>query len=181
MLKFLKSFGLGLLYMILMPILLVILALYAIYGLYNFFVELIKALVRFFSGKPFFPPFEEDIKAERILNRGLDADKPSETAPAAPAPTTTNVYVQQNIYQNAPANPNPAPNPLPGIPTMRIPNIPGVDPQALEQANGQLNQTPIPSIPTIDASYTPPQIESGDTPKDEEEISLNEDDEYGQF
>lgn len=142
--KFLKSFGLGLLYMILSPILLVVLLGYALFGIYNFFVEGGKAVVRFFKGKPLFPQFDEDKKAEAMLNRGIDNINEEEKAvPAAPQGGTTNVYVQQNIYQG---NPPPAnqENPLPKIPTARIPDLPGIDPAAIEAANTQIEANPIP-------------------------------------
>lgn len=185
MLNFLKSFGLGLLYMILSPVLLVILAMYGLYGIYNFFVELIKGLIRFFQGKPFFPPFDEDIKAENILNRGLNPQ--SETsAPIAPSGGTTNVYVQQNIYQgtppqqgfpgvNAPNNAAPLPNPTP------IPSIPGVDPNAIDLANQHTQALNAPSAPSQEPL---PQIPVVTTLKEEEAIEvdpLEEDDENGRF
>ncbi len=171
MLKFIKSFGLGLLYMLLSPFLLLILLAFALYGIFNFFLVLGQGLVRFFKGQPFFPPFEEDEKAERMLNRGLE--EKAETAPVAGTSAgTTNVYVQQNIYQGtAPTN-----SQVPPLPSARIPDIPGVDPKVIEDVSSK-----IPPLPQ-EAQYQ--QIEDAkpllSENNEEEAIDLREDASDGQ-
>lgn len=157
MMKFLKAFGLGLLYMIFSPVLLAFLAVVALYGIYNFFAELIKASIRFFKGQPFFPPFEEDQKAEAMLNKGLSSLDDEEKAPATVENRgTTNVYVQQNIYQGTPAPQNPQlgmngqpqlANPeIPGLPKVSIPDIPGIAPSDMQTINQGMPEVPSPTM-----------------------------------
>lgn len=151
MLKFIKSFGLGLLYMILSPILLLILAGFALYGLYNFVAVGVKGTIRFFKGKPFFPPFIEDEKAEKILTRGIEPDEGSK-APTVQNTGTTNVYVQQNIYQGVSPNQIPQGNQsaIPPLPNARIPDIPGLENATINQINQDLaSRVPTLEIPPV--------------------------------
>jgi hypothetical protein len=101
MANFFKTFGLGLIYMLLLPLLLVVLALFAIYGVFNFLVEAITGLVRFFRGVDPFPEYPEDV-AVRAIKAQQAAVLNQEPLPSAqPAPGLngpSNVYVQQNYY-----------------------------------------------------------------------------------
>ncbi len=170
MLNFIKSFGLGLLYMILSPVLLLVLLAFSIYGLYNFVVTGFAGLVRFFKGQKFFPEFEEDVKAERLLDKGLENDGEESKTPAEVKPATTNVYVQQNIYQGVPPQNN-QPNfggaAVPPLPNARIPDIPGVDHRAIEQANAA-------------AAASPTAIEQKAPESEDEVIDITMEDDDGQ-
>ena len=106
MLKFLKNFGLGLLYILLFPFLLVGVVIYAVIGFIASLIQMFLIIIRFFKGEKIFPPYPEDVKAQEILakNYGLEAKEPA----PAPQPAPNNVYVQQNYYQNPqPMNQNP--------------------------------------------------------------------------
>jgi hypothetical protein len=151
--KFLKNFGLGLVYIALSPILLAILALAAVYGLGVCIYEFFAGAIRFFQGKEAFPPLWEDVRVAEIKKAQMDAQlqNPAPAPQAQPAGPST-VYVQQNYYQNhngtAPqANPAPAPTNQPIDTTGYFSN-------------------PNPSTPTLDVSSTPaPAINSNPTPE----------------
>lgn len=74
---FFKSFGKGLLYILLFPLILIVLTIYGVYGLVVFFIQLIKMVILFFSGKTLTSDLEEDIKAKAILS-GDDGKKEEE-------------------------------------------------------------------------------------------------------
>ena len=65
--NFFKSFGKGVLYLLVLPFLLVILAIYAVIGLFVFLFEGIKAIFLFFSGRSLFDDLPEDKKAKEII------------------------------------------------------------------------------------------------------------------
>ena len=67
MLGFLKIFGLGVLYVITLPLMLLVLAFYAAYGLLYFLFLSGKSVILFFKGKTVFSELEEDKKAKEIL------------------------------------------------------------------------------------------------------------------
>lgn len=73
---FFKSFGKGLLYIVLFPLIIVLIVVYGVYGLFAFIVQLVNLIILFFSGKSLSSDLEEDIKAKAILN-GTD-DKEDE-------------------------------------------------------------------------------------------------------
>lgn len=156
MFHFLKSFGLGLLYVILSPLLLVILVLVSLEGFLIYLIEGSKAIGRFFKGKKLFPPFEEDILAKQIMDQKMGLQK-VETAPAVPP--TTNVYVQQNYYQ---APQSSGPSPLPGIPSSTAPGIPGTfsGPQDFIQQppTTQVPYQQSPSLPQVQPVNNPVEI-----------------------
>jgi hypothetical protein len=69
MLDFLKIFGYGVLYVILLPLIILFFALYAVYCIFVFLVMLVKAIVAFFRGRSLFDPMAEDkIAKERLAN-----------------------------------------------------------------------------------------------------------------
>lgn len=69
MLDFLKIFGYGVLYVILLPLIILFFALYALYCIFVFLVMLIKAVVAFFRGRSLFDSMAEDkIAKERLAN-----------------------------------------------------------------------------------------------------------------
>ena len=99
--KFLREFGLGLVYILLSPVLL---AMLLVVGVVMIFVW----IVTFFKGDSFFAPLPEDEQVEKIkeeeLRRKTESDKP-EPAPAQPA-GPSQVYVQNNYYQPQGGQPN---------------------------------------------------------------------------
>lgn len=157
-----KNFGLGLVYILLLPIFVAILAIAAVVGFVVCIIQFFQATVRFFQGNPAFPPFEEDlkvreIKAAQIENQIHPNPQPAVT-PSAPA-GPSNVYVQNNYYQHpngqaaAPAS-SPAPTP---IDTTGFYNPQG------QPANPSLNQ-PSPSVPpTLDVTQSAQEIPAKQT------------------
>ena len=120
--KFLKEFGIGIIFAICLPLLLVLIALVGVYGILDFIVEFIIMLINFFSGKKCFPVFEEDEEAYRRKQEALNIANEKENP--QPAPQPSNIYVQQ-VYYNANPNPMgqqgiPFPNPQ-GIPQPGVP------------------------------------------------------------
>ena len=89
--SFLKTIGLGVVYVVLLPLFLVIIALAAVFGLFNIIYYGCKALVLFFSGRELFEPYAEDKKAQAILE--------ASALSAIPGAQPSNVYVQQNYFQ----------------------------------------------------------------------------------
>lgn len=115
MIKFLKNFGLGVVYMLLLPLFLIAVAFFMIYGIIMWFVTGVKAVISFFKAKEIFPPFNEDIQVERIRKAQIDmlanASAQPAQAPQTNSSNTTNstVYVQQNYYQNQNQTTTPTP------------------------------------------------------------------------
>jgi hypothetical protein len=118
--RFLKNFGLGLVYIFLLPLLLVVLALFGVYALGVLIVEFFTSTIRFFQGKDPFPILWEDLKVQEIKKAQMDAQTPTAVAPTPSSPAgPSTVYVQQNYYQNQPgstsgnasSNNAPLPNP----------------------------------------------------------------------
>lgn len=67
MASFFKSFGKGILYLLVLPFLVVILAIYGVVGLFAFLFMALKGLVLFFTGRSLFDDLPEDKKAKEIL------------------------------------------------------------------------------------------------------------------
>ena len=114
--KFLKNFGLGLVYIALSPLLLLVLLLVGVFAIVLCVVEFFASTIRFFQGKDAFPPFWEDLQVEEIkqaqLAAQLGANAPQAPAPASPA-GPANVYVQQNYYNGQHPAPGNNPNSTP--------------------------------------------------------------------
>lgn len=85
MINFLKNFGKGILYVLVLPFLLVGLAVYAVVAFFVFLYLAVKALVLFFSGRSLYEDLPEDKEAKRRLNA---INKPAEQ-PAAEGPVIT--------------------------------------------------------------------------------------------
>ncbi len=106
--KFLREFGLGLVYILLSPVLLAMLLVVGVVMIFVWIVTFFKGCIRFFKGDSFFAPLPEDEQVEKIkaeeLRRKTESDKP-EPAPAQPA-GPSQVYVQNNYYQPQPGQPN---------------------------------------------------------------------------
>lgn len=116
--KFFKNFGLGIVYVILLPIIIAITLLVGAYGLLVAFFQSLFGIVRFFKGEPFFPSLHEDREVAMIAKAQHDImlngvpPQPKEEPTPAPAQNTT--YVQNNYYQNNPNDHKAAPNPALG-------------------------------------------------------------------
>ncbi|MBQ9457799.1 MAG: hypothetical protein IJU64_04775 [Bacilli bacterium] len=92
----LKRFGLGLLWIFLLPFILLAIAGVAVWGVLNFLIQFVIMLVNFFRGKKLFPLFPEDQKAMEIQQRAID--KANQATEPAPAPAPQQVFVTQNYY-----------------------------------------------------------------------------------
>lgn len=91
MIEFLKTFGKGLLYFVLLPFIVVFLLLYGLYLLVIFFITLFKILVLFFKGKTISLKNELDEKAFEIFkNKKMNAV--TNTAQQAQGNTINNTY-----------------------------------------------------------------------------------------
>lgn len=91
MIEFLKTFGKGLLYFVLLPFIVVFLLLYGFYLLVIFFIILFKILVLFFKGKTISLKNELDEKAFEIL-KNKKMNNVTNTAQQAQGNTINNTY-----------------------------------------------------------------------------------------
>lgn len=91
MINFLKNFGKGILYVLVLPFLLIGLALYAVVALFVFIFLAIKGLVLFFSGRSLYEDLPEDKEAKRRLNA---MNKPE------PQPASEGTFVASSIVDN---------------------------------------------------------------------------------
>ena len=91
MIEFLKTFGKGLLYFVLLPFIVVFLLLYGLYLLVIFFITLFKILVLFFKGKTVSLKNELDEKAFEIL-KNKKMNTVTNTAQQAQGNTINNTY-----------------------------------------------------------------------------------------
>jgi len=168
--KFLKNFAFGLLYFILLPLELVLLVVFGLYALGVDVVLFIKGTIRFFSGKPFFKPFEEDEKVLEIRTAQIDLlAHPN----GLPTPTTSNpagpstVYVQQNYYHGNPngtpelSNPGQIPNNTPidttGFFTPSQNPVPHQNPTTIDMTTQQTPGIPVQHVEeAVEESPLPP-------------------------
>ncbi len=97
--NFFKSFGKGILYLLVLPFMLVILAIYAVVGLFVFIFMGIKSIILFFTGRSLYDDFPEDKKAKEIL---ASLATPRAEATLAAQSSTPNVATEspQNIPQD---------------------------------------------------------------------------------
>lgn len=91
MIEFLKTFGKGLLYFVLLPFIVVFLLLYGLYLLVIFFITLFKILVLFFKGKTISLKNELDEKAFDIL-KNKKMNNVTNSAQQAQGNTINNTY-----------------------------------------------------------------------------------------
>ena len=140
--KFLKEFGIGIIFAICLPLLLALIALVGVYGIIDFIVEFVIMLVNFFSGRKCFPVFEEDEEAYRRKQEALNIAHEKEQP--QPAPQPNNIYVQQVYY-----NTNPNQMGQPGMP------FPGMNPQGIPQPNPTFQGG---QIPQPNPAFQPNQI-----------------------
>ena len=79
MVNFLKSFGKGLLYLLVLPAIIVGVAIYGVVGIFIFIYLAFKGLILFFKGKSLFDDLPEDIEAKKRLH-------PMDTSPVKTTP-----------------------------------------------------------------------------------------------
>ncbi len=106
MMDFLKTCGLGLLYLLLSPFILAFFAIYAVYSTAVFIIMFFKATLLFFKGKSIFDPTEEEIEAHKIIEARKTVVTPNQPSPQ---------YINPNpgLYQQPYPYPYPYPNQLP--------------------------------------------------------------------
>lgn len=101
-----KSFGKGILYLLVLPFLLVILAVYAAVGLLVFLFLGIKALILFFTGRSLYDDLPEDKQAKEII-----ASMSTPKAEATLAASTNNGSVATEANKSLSSNPSIYTNP----------------------------------------------------------------------
>lgn len=148
----LKRFGLGLLWVFLIPFILLGIALVAVLGVLNFPVQLVILIINFFRGKKIFPLFEEDEKAMAILQKAID--KANGEEPLPPASTPQQVVIQQNYYGSFPP-----PQPGPNLPYQNPQSLPNQYPQQglpfQAQQLPRQPQEPLSTLPAAEQEATP--------------------------
>ena len=150
----LKRFGLGLLWVFLIPFILLGIAVVGVLGFINFPIQLVIMIVNFFRGKKAFPLFEEDEKAMAILQKAIDKKNGEVEAPPTPAPST--VFVQQNYYGAVPPPPGGLPYGQPQYPQQGIPyqNPQAIPGQMSQGLPGYQNPQPLPGQVPQGIPYT---------------------------
>lgn len=133
MMNFLKSLGLGLVIIILLPLLLLGIVFVGIIMIVEWVILLFKGVIRFFKGDSFFEPLPEDITVAEIKARELQQKTNPNPAPQpAQQPNSQNIFVA-NYYQY----------PGQGYPQQQMPqNNPYLNQQQMPQNNPYLNQQP---------------------------------------
>jgi len=149
--KFFKNFGLGIVYVLLLPILIAIALIVGAYGLFLGFFETNRGIARFFKGESFFPSLHEDREVAMIAkaqhDKMLNGVPPEPKVEQTPAPSQNTTYVQNNYYQNKDAT-TPMPNPLLG-------QNPYSNPQVIDNKTSA-NPTPIPQNSATSAQIPSP-------------------------
>ena len=84
--KALKNFGLGLVWVFLIPFIAVAVVVVGLFGIINFFVQFVIMVINFFRGKKLFPMFDEDEEAYEILQKAIDRKKASNQISLKPRP-----------------------------------------------------------------------------------------------
>jgi len=174
--KFLKNFGLGLVYIVLLPFLLIALVLFAIYGLDVCIYLFFASTIRFFQGKEMFPTLPEDVKIAEIKKAQMDAQfgTPAPSAPQASAPAgPSTVYVQQNYYQGQKENGASSANP-------QQPAIPHNEPIDTTGYFKHAPQPPVldvttPKAPQLSNEITPTAIPQNSAPEPTAYIDISHD------
>lgn len=90
MVNFLKSFGKGLLYLLVLPAIIIGVAIYGVVGIFIFIFLAFKGLILFFKGKSLFDDLPEDVEAKKRLH-------PLDTTPVK---TTPNLSFDTPVMQS---------------------------------------------------------------------------------
>lgn len=119
--KFLKNFGLGLIFMICSPLLACLVVIAGAIGIIYFLLASLRILFRFFRGLKPISELEIDARVAQIKER-LDLSMTGSPAPQ-PQPEQQPIYVTQNYYQTPPqgqvGQTQPNTPPLPPTPDMQ--------------------------------------------------------------
>lgn len=98
-----KSFGKGLLYVIIFPALVVAIAIYAVFGLFVFVFQFGKLIYLFFTGRTLFSDLEEDIAAKAKLSENSEDEEKKETELSlypSDSPVYTSNYVSPTVEKS---------------------------------------------------------------------------------
>ena len=76
MIKLLKTFGRGILYVIGFPFFVVTLLIFAVIGVFLFLYQIVKSIIDFFSGRKFFPELPEDRELRMKMEAAEAASQP---------------------------------------------------------------------------------------------------------
>lgn len=174
MIKFVKNFGLGLVYFLVLPFLLVAVVGYLVAGIGWWLFYAAKGVVRFFRGESFFQELPEDAEVRRIKLKMAEASSNPNPAPApapAPAVTTTNTTNTTDTSQTYNVTNNffgATPN-MPGMGGIQTPNIGQTQPiqDRIDMEANTIDYTtsnPIPAQQAIPSNPQQPQIEHQETP-----------------
>lgn len=96
MASFFKRFGLGILYVVLLPFILAGLLLFVVWGIINFLIRFVIGCVNFFKGKKFISPLKEDVEAQRILEERIAMKNAQSEQPVIPQQQITNTTDAHN-------------------------------------------------------------------------------------
>ena len=146
--KFIREFGLGLLYILALPVFLLAIAVIGVIMVFEWIVMFFVGLIRFFKGDSFFKPLKEDLLVKKIREQEMNAKtgegEKKQEQPVAPSQQNP-VYVQQNYYQQpVPPYGGQIPNQGYGIPQQYPGQYP--NPQFINQGYGNPqypNQNPM--------------------------------------
>ena len=98
---FLKTFGKGVLYVVLLPFIIAFVAVYMVYLLITFFVMLFKNIIMFFMGKSQLGDLKEDKEAKNIIEAKEKAFNENQDKQNQINQNTTNnstITYNQNLY-----------------------------------------------------------------------------------
>ena len=76
MIKLLKTFGRGILYVIGFPFFVVTLLIFAVIGVFLFLYQIVKSVIDFFTGRKFFPELPEDCELRMKMEAAEAASQP---------------------------------------------------------------------------------------------------------
>lgn len=102
MTEFLKTFGKGVLYVVLLPFILLFVVIYMVYLLISFLIMGIKSAIVFFTGGDPLGDLPEDKEAKKILEGKQKALEETANQPVQNNTTTNNTstVINQSIYVN---------------------------------------------------------------------------------
>ena len=155
MVNFLKSFGKGLLYLLVLPAIIVGVAIYGVVGAFIFIFLAFKGLILFFKGKSLFDDLPEDIEAKKRLH-------PMDTSPVK---TTPNLSFDTPVMQSNDGQPVTEPTDDP----FYVPEY--LKPE--DAVQGQEETTPI-EEPVEEVNPINETVEEESAPLFEEEITEDE-------
>ena len=97
---FLKTFGKGVLYVVLLPFILLFVVLYMVYLFFSYVVMAIKSAIVFFAGGSPLGDLPEDLEAKRIIAAKERALAEEKAASIMNNTTNNSTVINQNLYIN---------------------------------------------------------------------------------